>query len=78
MSNLKPKSVSFCQEATIFTIKIYQHLRPYLDRVVMSVFGVSSECKHTPSCSNYTLQSIRRHGTIAGVAKGFSRILSCR
>lgn len=66
------------QESSIACIHGYQRLRPLLDRVTFSVFGFASECKQTPTCSEYTVGAIRRHGTIAGIAMGITRILSCR
>ncbi len=34
-------------------------------------------CRFYPSCSQYALQSIRRHGVLWGVAMGAWRILRC-
>lgn len=34
-------------------------------------------CKFQPSCSQYTKESIKRHGLILGSIKGFWRILRC-
>jgi hypothetical protein len=34
-------------------------------------------CRFYPSCSEYTKQSIKKHGTLAGAAKGALRILRC-
>ena len=34
-------------------------------------------CKYYPSCSEYTKQSIQKHGSIRGVFKGLFRILRC-
>lgn len=77
MKHLNPNSESFWQKTSILLIKVYQRARPALDRITLSVFGVVSECKHSPSCSEFTVEQIRRHGTIAGVVKGAKRIISC-
>ncbi len=34
-------------------------------------------CRYTPTCSEYTAQSIREHGIFAGIAFGARRILRC-
>lgn len=41
------------------------HLLPY------------SGCRFYPTCSEYTLQAISRHGAIKGIIMGFCRILRC-
>lgn len=35
-------------------------------------------CRFTPSCSEYCVQSIRRHGVIRGSWLSIKRILRCR
>ncbi len=34
-------------------------------------------CRYIPSCSQYTLEAILKHGVIKGWALGFWRILRC-
>ncbi len=52
----------------IFLIKAYQILfRPY----------VGHNCRFTPSCSDYALESFRRHGFIKGMALTVSRVTRC-
>lgn len=34
-------------------------------------------CKYYPSCSQYTKESIQKHGSIKGSIKGAYRILRC-
>ena len=35
------------------------------------------KCRYIPSCSQYTLEAILKHGFIKGCALGFWRILRC-
>ena len=34
-------------------------------------------CIYTPSCSQYTLEAIQKHGVIRGIFLGMKRILRC-
>ena len=34
-------------------------------------------CRFTPSCSNYAIQAIRKHGPVKGLALAVWRILRC-
>ncbi len=40
-------------------------------------FGTSAGCRFYPSCSQYTYEAITHYGLIAGLFKGFLRILRC-
>lgn len=34
-------------------------------------------CRYTPTCSDYSIQAIKKHGVIKGIYLGTKRILSC-
>jgi len=34
-------------------------------------------CRYTPTCSQYALESIERHGVLRGTLKGVLRIMRC-
>ncbi|MFO7709237.1 MAG: membrane protein insertion efficiency factor YidD [Desulfobacterales bacterium] len=51
-----------------FTIRAYQ-------LTLSPVLGPA--CRYCPSCSEYTLQAIDRHGPVRGVFLGFKRVMRC-
>lgn len=53
----------------ILIIKVYQKgISPLLGQ----------HCRFYPSCSNYAIESFRRHGFIKGIILTFWRILRCQ
>ena len=50
-------------------IKFYQF-------VISSVIGPS--CRHYPTCSEYSIESIKTHGVMRGVYLALKRISRCR
>ncbi len=38
---------------------------------------LGGQCRFTPSCSNYMLEAVKRHGVCSGVLLGTWRILRC-
>ena len=52
----------------IFLIRIYQ-------KVISPLF--SSSCRFTPTCSQYSIESIEKFGAIKGIYLGFKRIIKC-
>ena len=35
-------------------------------------------CRHSPSCSNYCMDAIEKHGVFKGLLLGINRLLRCR
>lgn len=53
----------------VVLIKFYQYvLSPYLG---------GSKCRYTPSCSQYTMDAIKKYGPIKGIFLGTKRIGRC-
>ena len=52
----------------IFIIKIYQYL-------VSPLFG--NKCRFLPTCSEYFIEALQKHGLIEGLNLGIKRILKC-
>ncbi len=49
-------------------VRIYQLvISPFLPKV----------CRHTPSCSNYTIEALKIHGPIRGLWLSTKRIIRC-
>ncbi|MFC1556265.1 membrane protein insertion efficiency factor YidD [candidate division KSB1 bacterium] len=52
----------------IFTVKLYQMaISPLFPAV----------CRFDPSCSQYAVEAIKKHGAVRGCYMAFSRILRC-
>lgn len=58
-------------------IQLYRFLSFTRHRVLYTVFGFTTLCKHNPSCSRYAEEQIREHGTIIGSIKALARIATC-
>jgi uncharacterized protein len=53
----------------VVLIQFYQYvLSPYLG---------GSKCRYTPSCSQYTMDAIKKYGPIKGIFLGAKRISRC-
>ena len=44
-------------------------------RLISPLLG--NNCRHIPSCSEYTLEAIKSHGTVRGIGLGAKRISKC-
>ncbi|PSK94774.1 membrane protein insertion efficiency factor YidD [Taibaiella chishuiensis] len=52
----------------IFIIRLYQKfLSPFL----------GAQCRYTPTCSQYAVEALQKHGALKGGWLAFKRILSC-
>lgn len=52
-------------------VRVYQAIgRPLLKGVVA--------CRFRPTCSDYSIEAVRRYGTLRGLALTFKRIRSCQ
>ncbi len=57
-----------CSRIFIFLIRFYQ-------KCISPLFPAT--CRFQPTCSNYTLQSIKKHGPFKGLFLGIKRISRC-
>ncbi|MFZ4464248.1 MAG: membrane protein insertion efficiency factor YidD [Bacteroidales bacterium] len=52
----------------ILIVRIYQYtLSPFIGR----------SCRYTPTCSQYSIEALKRHGALKGGWMGLKRIASC-
>jgi len=58
-----------------FLIRGYQR---FISPVIHFVGGPGSGCRFTPTCSEYFLQAVERHGVFRGAWLGIRRILRCQ
>ncbi len=57
---------------TVVVIKAYQFtISPFLK----VTFG--GGCRFTPTCSDYTIEALERHGFIKGISLGLKRFSKC-
>ncbi len=62
----------------IHLIKFYQKVfSPDKGLLVRMRLKKSDTCVFYPSCSEYTIQAIAKHGSVKGVFKGIKRVLRC-
>ncbi len=52
----------------IFLIKIYQWVISPL---------LKTNCRYLPTCSEYSIESLKKHGIIKGIYLSLKRILNC-
>ena len=56
------------QKAVIATLRFYKSfVSPYLP----------SACRYSPTCSEYMMEAVDRHGVLRGVGMGLRRLLRC-
>ncbi len=60
----------------LWLIKFYQ-LTISPDHGYFPVLRLLGQCRHYPTCSEYTYQAIARHGIIKGLGLGMKRLSTC-
>jgi putative component of membrane protein insertase Oxa1/YidC/SpoIIIJ protein YidD len=58
-------------------MRLYKLLSTIRHNVMYSFFGFSPVCSQHPSCGQYTVNEIKKSGTIIGLTKGIWRVLHC-
>jgi putative membrane protein insertion efficiency factor len=61
--------VTAIRQAAVFPIRLYQ--------LLVSPFVPANTCKYHPSCSEYAVRAIEKHGVLRGVPMALWRLLRC-
>lgn len=68
MASLLRNVVRLPGEALILLVRVYQYtLSPLVGR----------QCRFHPTCSNYFIGAVRKHGAVIGTVRGIWRICRC-
>lgn len=66
--------MSSLQKILIGAVRLYRWI---LSPAKTALFGPAGRCRYTPTCSEYALEAIARHGTCHGSWLAIKRICSC-
>ena len=58
-------------------VSLIEHYQSKIDPAMKSKLHVKRVCKYQPSCSEYTKQAIKKHGSFKGILLGMFRIARC-
>jgi putative membrane protein insertion efficiency factor len=58
------------------TIYGYKNVSRVLREARLPIF-IYTDCKFYPSCSDYAVEAINKHGAVKGSVKSMTRILRC-
>ena len=61
----------------LILIALIQIYRWVLSPAKASLFGPLGRCRFEPTCSNYALEAVRRHGALRGSWLAVRRVCSC-
>ncbi|HOB34024.1 MAG TPA: membrane protein insertion efficiency factor YidD [Verrucomicrobiota bacterium] len=62
------------QTALTLLVRIYRWI---VSPAKTLLFGPAGRCRFTPSCSEYALEAVRRHGALRGSGLAFRRFCRC-
>ena len=65
------------KKITVVLLRGFQVFHPIIHQLNITVFGFSSTCRMKPSCSQYTIAQVQKHGTITGLRRGMLRVARC-
>lgn len=66
--------MNLLQRLGVCLIRFYQWA---ISPLIVSLGGPTARCRFTPSCSQYALEAITRHGFFKGCWYAFLRLLRC-
>ena len=62
------------QHILVFAIRMY---RWTVSPAQIFLFGAGSGCRYTPTCSQYALDAVQKHGALSGTVLAAKRICRC-
>lgn len=62
-------SLLFLKRICIYLVRVYQHFAPE---------KVRNRCRYEPSCSDYMILALTKHGLFRGLKMGIRRLLRCK
>lgn len=62
------------KQILIILINIYQ---AYVSPMIHQLFGFENACRFYPTCSDYAMESVNKHGVFKGFVMSLLRILKC-
>ena len=65
-----------CREALSWSASVVLILMVKLYQVTLGPF-LGGRCRFYPSCSNFFIQAVRKHGPVKGALKGLYRLCRC-
>ena len=74
--NLFTNIVDVVLNIIMFPIKLICILMIYFYKIFISPI-LPKSCKYIPSCSQYALEAIKKHGVVKGIFLAVKRILKC-
>jgi putative membrane protein insertion efficiency factor len=67
--------VNFAQHILVLALRLY---RAALSPILTGLFGpLGLGCRFTPTCSQYALEAVQRHGAISGTVLSVRRLCRC-
>lgn len=58
-----------------FLIRVLEFYKKYISPTLVRTFG--NACRFTPTCSEYTIEALRKYGLKKGLTLGFKRLAKC-
>lgn len=62
---------------TLFLVRFYQRTSFFHKQIFRTFFLTDKVCKFTPTCSQYTYESIEKYGVLKGGFFALARIIRC-
>lgn len=63
---------------TIWLIRFYQRYLNFNGFLFRFLFLTDRSCRFTPTCSQYTLEAVKKYGVVKGLSLGFLRLIRCQ